>query len=366
MVAPIADAPAFAQASDVSVSLSSLENGTPSTSPLFGSGRTVEYQITVDNSGSADSGTLTIYAKVPRDATYVAGSGTCGSVPDCTESESSTNPDVVPFTVTFDLSSVAAGTSAILSYEVATREGALFQTLGELAHWSGDGCAKSSCTTNRVLIPVLPVPVQLSSSPGNGASVPTGKTVTYTLTVHNDLDVAQDNVVVTDPVPNGTSYVSGSATCLQTAGCTASQSDGVVTYTIASVPPDAGNSVKVRYSATVTSNSAPVTNTGAWTGDLCDSATACATNSVRQAVSNVTTAVTTATTTAPATAPADATTTTTRAPAAPVATKSSDLAFTGTGAAMRLLSLAGIVMALFGLALLSVLALRSRRVSTQD
>ncbi len=53
------------------------------------------------------------------------------------------------------------------------------------------------------------------------AVVPSGQTIPYTLTVHNIGTMPANNVLVSNPVPSGTSYVAGSLSCTGTPGtCT--------------------------------------------------------------------------------------------------------------------------------------------------
>ncbi|MGH9919025.1 MAG: hypothetical protein ACRD6W_09180, partial [Nitrososphaerales archaeon] len=268
----------------VSVTLASLTNGVASTGPLFGGNSVLEYQLTVHDSGPDPTGTITLTDNTPRDALYDTGTATCGNVSGCSVSVV-LNPVKITHeaTVTYTIKSVVAGSSPVVSFDVLPRQGSLHQKIPDRAHWSGSGCAKRVCLTNLVVVPVVPRPVQLTSLPLNQATVQTGEAVDYSLLVRNKSAVTQANVTVTDPVPAGTAYVSGSASCRGASGCTASESAGVVHYTIASVSPHS-HAIHLVFSVTVTSSSASISNTGTWTGDLCVTKASCATNTVKQTV----------------------------------------------------------------------------------
>jgi uncharacterized repeat protein (TIGR01451 family) len=62
-----------------------------------------------------------------------------------------------------------------------------------------------------------------------------GDTLTYSVTVGATGNKDQTHVVASDTIPAGTSYVDGSATCA--APCTASESDGVVTWDVGTLAP---------------------------------------------------------------------------------------------------------------------------------
>jgi large repetitive protein len=277
-----ASASAATAPEDVTVTLSTLVNGVPSTGPLFGGSNVLEYQLAIKNAGSAASSSMIVYDNIPRAASYVAGSATCGSTPGCTVSFTENSIKVThEGTVTFNISSVAAGATEVVGFQVSTRQGSLHQKVEDLATWHGAGCSRNLCKSNKINIPVIPRPVQLTALPLNGAIVQTAEAIDYILTVKNTSSTAQSNVVVTDPVPAGTTYYSGSATCNGNAGCAVSLSDNTLKWTIASVAPRS-KGIKLGYSVSVNSDSGSIKNTAAWTGDLCTGSSPCATNTVAQ------------------------------------------------------------------------------------
>jgi uncharacterized repeat protein (TIGR01451 family) len=105
------------------------------------------------------------------------------------------------------------------------------------------GPSTGTCWTNTVRnpIPCPPNPPvinvkKVDTDPGDGKSVTAGKsTITYDLDLTNTGGSAATDVVVTDAIPDGSTYVDGSATCNGAADCTAAFEDRAVTFTLASV-----------------------------------------------------------------------------------------------------------------------------------
>jgi uncharacterized repeat protein (TIGR01451 family) len=89
------------------------------------------------------------------------------------------------------------------------------------------------------------------------ALVQNGSNMTYNLEVSNGGPATATNVVVTDPLPTGTTFVSASA------GCT--ESAGTVTCTIASLPSGASQSFSITVNVNTSANS--VTDTASVTAD---------------------------------------------------------------------------------------------------
>jgi uncharacterized repeat protein (TIGR01451 family) len=115
--------------------------------------------------------------------------------------------------------------------------------------------------------------------------VPTSTKVTYTLTLTDSGTAPTTPIKVTDKVPAGTTYVTGSATCGSAPKCTATEATGTVTWTPITVAPGAGNALAVSFQATVDKTDTTgeqVTNVAQFTNDgtpSCTGAT-CTTNTV--------------------------------------------------------------------------------------
>jgi uncharacterized repeat protein (TIGR01451 family) len=76
-----------------------------------------------------------------------------------------------------------------------------------------------------------------------------GDTLTYSLAVTATGNLPQTNVVVTDPIPAGTTYTAGSAACDTSGPCNPSVANGVVTWSLGSMA--AGSTRTVSFQVTV-------------------------------------------------------------------------------------------------------------------
>ena len=152
--------------------------------------------------------------------------------------------------------------------------------------------------TNSVTLPTGCFPPGLSVtksilSPATPVSLVAGSPthVVYGLDITNTgaLDTASA-ITVTDAIPAHTTYVRGSATCLSgaTPVCTANESAGLATFTIAS-PLAAGATYSVSFAVTVDLSAPPGTipNTAFYTGPGCTTQGGCSTNTVTITITSV-------------------------------------------------------------------------------
>lgn len=261
----VSAASAKAPASDISMTLTQYVEGVHSTAPIF-AGTEVVYELAIANTSSSPTSAFTIDFPLTRDADYDPGSESCGGVPNCTFDYVTG----VHIDLDFDVTSLPVGGSGTLSVGVTPAVGAQFQPITEVAHLLGDGCTSSVCASNKVSNRVFPRPVILVGYPNDGLPVPPNGTIVYDITAKNPtLLKPQSNVVVTDDIPTGTSYVAGSASCLKAPGCTASEANNVVTYTYQVIPPRPGNLYKVTFSVVADISTGTIVDTASWMGDLC-------------------------------------------------------------------------------------------------
>jgi fimbrial isopeptide formation D2 family protein len=95
--------------------------------------------------------------------------------------------------------------------------------------------------------------------------VEVGKDITYTLTATATGNISQSSVVVSDVVPTGTTYLTGSAKCVAPAACTAAYNAATrtVSWPLGAMNP--GDSIKVTFKVTVNKGLDPktvITNVG--------------------------------------------------------------------------------------------------------
>lgn len=145
---------------------------------------------------------------------------------------------------------------------------------------SGDPEAPIAC---EVLAPSADVSVVLSQpSPGAGTTLISGQVapVTYELTVTNTDGAASGEVVVTNPIPAGTTLVADSPSCGTATGCSVTSDAGEVQWTLSDVP--AATALTVGFSVTMNPDIGAIdtiSSHAAYTGPDCE-LTGCTTNTV--------------------------------------------------------------------------------------
>jgi uncharacterized repeat protein (TIGR01451 family) len=212
---------------------------TKSSVPASGSfvqpGDQVVYTLGYSNTGNG-AGTLVLVSDVlPADLDYVAGSATNGGTYDAAKR-----------TLTWTIGTVSAGGSGSVSFtgQVASTatNGEVLSNVGVL---TAPGISLPS-NPDDVIVTVPTGAFTLTKSV-NHKSAEFGDTLTYSVLVAATGDADQTNLVVNDSVPDKTTYVDGSATC--DAPCTASESAGVVTWTIGTLAK--GTSTTVSFQVTI-------------------------------------------------------------------------------------------------------------------
>ena len=149
-----------------------------------------------------------------------------------------------------------------------------FDPAAQVTVVKGEAVAVTVVNSRTVTPPPTPTPWATltldKTSPQTTAEL--GGTVTYNLTVTAGGNVSQTNVKVSDPVPAGTTYVPGSATCDDDwATCPATEpttADPTVSWALGTMNP--GDTVTVTFQVTVSSALQPgteITNVGYVTSD---------------------------------------------------------------------------------------------------
>jgi uncharacterized repeat protein (TIGR01451 family) len=202
--------------------------------PVTGSnvapGSTIDYTVTVKNTGQVAITNAPVVDTLPSHVTAVAGTVSDGG-------QVSADGRTITWTV-----SLAAGASKAFTYQglVAANAPAGTSLVNKATF-----LLKESTTTHTVGSRGLAVVKSVSPT----GAVEFGDTLTYSLTVTATGNLPQTNVVVSDPVPAGTTYTGGSATCDSAGVCTPSFADGVVTWGLGTMA--AGSSRTVSFQVTV-------------------------------------------------------------------------------------------------------------------
>ncbi len=169
-------------------------------------GDTLEYTITVDNSGGLTANNVVLTDAIPANTTYVADSTTLdgGAVADA--------GGVMPFAAGGAIGMIDAGTSATVVFEV-TVDNPLASGVTEIDNQgtvSGDNFV--TVDTNTTTSPVTTNPaLSLSKDDGDVSAAP-GDTITYTLTYQNTGDVDLDGVTLSETVPDNTTFNDAAST----------------------------------------------------------------------------------------------------------------------------------------------------------
>ncbi|MGE6226563.1 DUF7507 domain-containing protein [Paenibacillus chitinolyticus] len=209
-------------------------------------GDTVTYTVTVTNSGNL-SAQLTVTDPIPAGSSFVANSVTVGGVPV---------PGANPAT---GIATGAAGPGAAVTVTFQTVVNTLpappvltDQAQVSYTYRPPDGRSLTgSVSSNSVTLPVSLPNVTIVKSPSAPDAIP-GDVITYTLTVSNSGTGAVSNVVVTDPIPVGSVFVTGSVKVNGTAVPAVNPANGISAGTLA-----AGASSTVVFSVQVTSLPSP-------------------------------------------------------------------------------------------------------------
>ena len=167
-------------------------------------GEILTYNISVFNNSGSTIENIAVSDMIPIGTEYVAGSATDGGAMGAGN------------TLYWTIPSLAPGAEKVVSFQVKVLR---METPGG-GYWTVENTAKVNNDYTRTIInyvtnDIIPNPylvVNKSSNPAPGAQVKKGDIITYFISATNIGNQAIDNVVVTDMIPQGTSYNSGSAT----------------------------------------------------------------------------------------------------------------------------------------------------------
>ncbi len=178
-------------------------------------GDPIVYTLTVTNTGNAAATNLTVRNWVPAGATYVSGGSHTGGV------------------VSWNIANLAAGNSTNVQYTVTANQtisNTRFGVTSNQVNANGSGA----------IVTVITAPILSISKTGPASAAP-GDLITYTLTVNNSGNGLATNLIISDTVPTGATYISGG-----------SHNSGIVTWTTPQLAPQGQYQVQFVVTATAT------------------------------------------------------------------------------------------------------------------
>ena len=175
--------------------------------PLY-PGDEIVYTVVVANLLAGPQTSVVITDAIPNYTTYVAGSASVsqGSV---------SGPDPL----VADVGTLQAGEKAVLTFRVTVDAGAASQVIGNSAQAGSDqqvppvsvGPIEPEPGGGTVLDGQQALGISKTAEDWNGGPLYPGDEILYTISVVNLLTTTQQNVMITDAIPDYTTYVAGSA-----------------------------------------------------------------------------------------------------------------------------------------------------------
>lgn len=202
------------------------------------SGDVITYTITLENTGNVAANNVVLTDNLPVGTTYIAGTliGAVGTPP------------------TLNVPTIASGSTAVVTFQVMVNSGnqgpiensatSTFTFTADPANPDGvSGTGASEPSTTQVSYASITGTKSVSPAFADKNDV-----LTYTIVLQNTGNAVANNIVITDSVPTGTTFVAGSVT---------GASGTPPTLTVAVIP--AGGSVIVTYQVKI-ENSIPAIN----------------------------------------------------------------------------------------------------------
>jgi uncharacterized repeat protein (TIGR01451 family) len=219
--------------------LSLVKSSDPASGSTVKRGQQIDYTLTYSNTGDGDAGLTVITDGIPANTTYVPGSAACGAA-GCNASY-----DVGDNDVDWSLNLPAHATGSV-TFSVTVNNDAPDNTvIDNVATINNNGHKiPSNHVRHLVFVPSGDIALVKSVDPKTAKA---GTVLNYTLVATASGNITQHNVVVTDEVPDGTTYTS--ADCASP--CTASfdSSTGIATWQLGDMSP--GDSQSLAFTVTV-------------------------------------------------------------------------------------------------------------------
>lgn len=186
-------------------------------------GDVIEYTLTYTNTGSGPAANVVLSDPVPADTTFKS----------CSDGCDTDGPPVT--TVSWSLGTVAAGAPSIVRTFQVTLDPTFGSGLSQVCNTGTATDQTGPTDSDQVCITVEAHPEFTLEKTADGTTFGPGQNITYTIAYANTGDGDATDVVITDPIPTHTGFVSCSDSCTTT--------DGTATWTIGSVPAGTGGSV---------------------------------------------------------------------------------------------------------------------------
>lgn len=162
-------------------------------------GDTLTYTMTITNVSSIQVNGIVLTDPIPSGTTFVAGSTTVGGVPSADSPVTGVN-----------VGSLAAGASTVVTFQV--KIGNTVPNPNPIPNTATASYTNGTPVDSNTVNTVVPAPVITVDKSVDKTAAKLGDTLTYTMTVSNPSAFPATGVVLTDPIPSGTTFVPGSVT----------------------------------------------------------------------------------------------------------------------------------------------------------
>lgn len=227
------------QVSNPTLSHSLSKSSVPVTGSTVSPGSTITYNLVYTNTGTGNFIAVTVRDPIPANTTYVNASANLGG-------------GLVGGQVVWNLGAVNAGQVVNLTFQVLVNTpSANSSVIDNIANATGTGAVSGTVpgvvsNPTRHFIRSSPVFV-ITKSNSPTTPVQAGNVLTYSLVITNTGNADATNVVVQDAIPNGTTYVAGTAVGGNNVTFTANR----LTWTITGLP--INTSTTLQFQVTVNS-----------------------------------------------------------------------------------------------------------------
>ncbi len=221
-------------------------------------GNQVTYTLVVTNSGPSDATGVIATDTLPAGVTFVSGSGTGGATV-------TNNSGIVTANIG-NLARNATSTITIIGSVGASVTTALVNSVTTTRNETDSNAINNNAQVTTQVTPQYDLVITKADAPDPATP---GSTLAYTLTVTNNGPSDATGVTVTDPLPTGLTFASGTAT----GGGTVSANGQTVTANLGTLAPNASRTITINATIAGTqrgtlSNTATVTATNANTQEL--------------------------------------------------------------------------------------------------